>query len=118
MTQKVSKRKIGLRSHNRLVAKVIRITRVGAEERLVAVGFLQSGPYDLVITDINMPNINGLSLVKKIRGELDLKVPVIIITIMGKEADRDEGLSLGANSYLTKPFNAPNVVKTATELMQ
>lgn len=89
-----------------------------AEDGQIAVGFLQSGPYDLVITDINMPNMNGLSLVKKIRGELDLKVPVIIITTMGKEADRDEGLSLGANSYLTKPFNGPNVVKTATELLQ
>jgi two-component system chemotaxis response regulator CheY len=90
-----------------------------AEDGQKAVDVLQADDaYDLVITDINMPNMNGLSLVKKVRGDLGLQVPIIIITTMGKEVDRDEGLSLGANSYLTKPFNGPNVVKTASELLE
>ena len=90
-----------------------------AEDGQKAVDVLRADDaYDLVITDINMPNMNGLSLVKKVRGDLGLQVPIIIITTMGKEEDRDEGLSLGANSYLTKPFNGPNVVKTASDLLQ
>jgi two-component system chemotaxis response regulator CheY len=90
-----------------------------AEDGQKAVDVLQADDaYDLVITDINMPNMNGLSLVKKVRGDLGLQVPIIIITTMGKEEDRDEGLSLGANSYLTKPFNGPNVVKIASELLE
>ena len=91
---------------------------IEAEDGQKAVDVLRADDaYDLVITDINMPNMNGLSLVKKVRGDLGLQVPIIIITTMGKEEDRDEGLSLGANSYLTKPFNGPNVVKTASELL-
>ena len=90
-----------------------------AEDGQKAVDVLRADDaYDLVITDINMPNMNGLSLVKKVRGDLGLQIPIIIITTMGKEEDRDEGLSLGANSYLTKPFNGPNVVKTAFELLK
>ena len=65
-----------------------------------------------------MPNMNGLSLVNKVRSELELKMPIIIITTLGKEEDRDKGLLLGADSYLTKPFNSPNVVKTASDLLQ
>ncbi|MCJ7500155.1 response regulator [bacterium] len=79
---------------------------------------LQDEPFDLVITDINMPNMNGLSLVNRVRSELELKMPINIITTMGKEEDRDKGLLLGADSYLTKPFNGPNVVKTASDLLQ
>lgn len=88
-----------------------------AEDGLEAVKALQADTFDLVITDINMPNMDGLSLVQKVRSDLGLKVPMIIITTMGKETDRDMGLELGADSYLTKPFNGPNVVKTAESLL-
>lgn len=89
-----------------------------AQDGLEAIKIIQDEPFDLVITDINMPNMNGLSLVNKVRSELELKMPIIIITTLGKEEDRDKGLLLGANSYLTKPFNGPNVVKTASDLLQ
>ncbi|MDT8367258.1 MAG: response regulator [bacterium] len=89
-----------------------------AQDGLEAMEILQDAPFDLVITDINMPNMNGLSLVSKVRSELELKVPIIIITTMGKEEDRDKGLVLGADSSLTKPFNGPNVVKAASDLLR
>lgn len=88
-----------------------------AQDGLEALKALQAEPFDLVITDINMPNMDGLSLVQKVRNEMGLKIPMIIITTMGKEADRDKGLKLGANSYLTKPFQGPEVLKTATGLL-
>ena len=89
-----------------------------AQDGLEAIEFLQMESYDLVITDINMPNMDGLSLVNKVRGELELKIPIVIITTMGKEEDRDKGLALGANSYLTKPFNSTSVLKAALALLQ
>ncbi|MGD8353029.1 MAG: response regulator [Pseudomonadota bacterium] len=87
------------------------------EDGMEALQSLQTDTYDLVITDINMPNMDGLTLVRKIRTEVGLTVPIIIITTLGKEEDRDKGLELGADSYLTKPFNGPNVIKTASQLL-
>lgn len=60
---------------------------------------------DLVLTDINMPDINGLELLSFIRSNpLYRELPVIIISTEGSRKDIDRGLSLGANEYLVKPF--------------
>src|SRR5882724_2323200 len=70
-----------------------------------ALRLLPRGPYDLVITDINMPDINGLELISFIRrSELHKETPVLIISTQSSERDRARGLSLGANGYLIKPF--------------
>ncbi len=66
---------------------------------------LQKDRYDLVVTDMNMPLMGGAELVKKIRTELEQDVPIVILTTMGEEGDRDQGLALGANEYCTKPVN-------------
>ncbi len=60
---------------------------------------------DMVITDINMPDINGLELVSFIRNNVNYKgLPLIIISTEGSEKDRQKGLNLGADAYLVKPF--------------
>lgn len=60
---------------------------------------------DLVITDINMPDINGLELVAFVRGNDNYKnTPLIIVSTEGSERDRTKGLALGADAYLVKPF--------------
>jgi two-component system chemotaxis response regulator CheY len=82
-----------------------------------AVQNLDSDSFDLLITDINMPNMNGLSLVRKVRGDMNLSIPIIIVTTMGKEQDRDAGLELGANSYVTKPINGSVLIREATQLL-
>jgi two-component system, chemotaxis family, chemotaxis protein CheY len=76
-----------------------------AESGFVALKILPRARYDLIITDINMPDINGLELVRFIReSDVHKKTPLIIISTDGREVDRDRGLKLGANAYLIKPF--------------
>ena len=100
-----------------VLAKHLSCEITEAQDGLEAVEMLSKAAYDLVITDINMPNMNGLALTRKIRGELSLDVPIIIVTTMGKEKDRDKGLELGANSYVTKPIQAPGLIREAINLL-
>ena len=79
---------------------------VEASSGFEALRLLPRGPYDLVITDINMPDINGLELISFIRkSESHKTTPVLIISTQSSERDRARGLSLGANGYLIKPFS-------------
>jgi len=79
---------------------------VEASSGFEALRLLPRGPYDLVITDINMPDINGLELIAFMRrNELHKETPVLIISTQSSERDRARGLSLGANGYLIKPFS-------------
>ena len=76
-----------------------------------ALKLLPSTPFDLVITDINMPDINGLELIRFIRQNPQHKeTPLIIISTEGKERDRDKGLGLGANAFLVKPFQPEDLL--------
>ena len=78
---------------------------------------LLSDRFDLVITDINMPRMNGLSLIENIRKELLLRLPIVIVSTLGREEDRDTGLRLGADTYITKPINGSHLVKTVNDLI-
>ena len=65
---------------------------------------------DMLITDINMPNIDGIKLVKSIReNPLYSDLPIIILSSLSADEDIELGLSAGANSYLIKPFNAKRI---------
>jgi two-component system chemotaxis response regulator CheY len=75
--------------------------------------------FDLFITDLNMPDINGLELIRFIRDSAaHAKVPLLIISTDGREVDRDRGLKLGATDYLVKPFAPETLVETARRMMQ
>jgi two-component system chemotaxis response regulator CheY len=61
--------------------------------------------FDLIITDINMPDINGLELISFVRGHPQYKdIPLIIVSTESSEEDRKRGLALGASGYVVKPF--------------
>ena len=74
---------------------------------------------DLVITDINMPMMDGLKLISLIRGNPRTKlVPIIIVTTEGAEEDRKRGLALGANAYIPKPIQPSDLLKTIASLLE
>ena len=74
-----------------------------AENAAAARRRLQAQAIDLVVLDIMMPGEDGLSLCRELRATGD--VPVILLTALGEETDRIVGLEIGADDYLTKPFN-------------
>ena len=90
---------------------------VEAEDGEDAAQKLTEQRFDLLITDINMPRMNGLSLVSKVRGEMGMDLPIIIVTTMGKEEDRDKGLELGADFYVTKPVSGPSLLEAVSRLV-
>jgi len=80
---------------------------------------LAVGRYDIIVTDINMPIMDGLKLVKRVRSDPSHKdTPIVIITTEGSSEDRQRALQLGANAYITKPIQAPQVIATVKELLK
>jgi len=67
--------------------------------------FQEKGNYDVVLTDWNMPNMNGLELVKTIRAK-DKKIPIVMITTEGGKGEVITALKAGVNNYIVKPFSA------------
>jgi CheY-like chemotaxis protein len=83
-----------------------------------AVDKLSREPVDCVLTDINMPQMNGLDLINYIRSQhREPKLPIIVITTQGEEEARDKGMAQGANAYLTKPISGPKLVSLVKELL-
>ena len=81
-----------------------------------ALRILPRGRWDLVISDINMPDINGLELLAFVRrSDVHRATPVILISTQSSEKDRQRGLILGANAYLVKPFTSEQL---ATEVQR
>jgi excisionase family DNA binding protein len=73
-------------------------------------------PYDLLITDLKMPGIDGLTVVREAR-RLKADIPVIIITGFSTEASAIEAVNLGVSGYLTKPFRVPRVLAAAAKAL-
>ncbi len=79
---------------------------LSASDGMEALELLPQKPIDLVITDLNMPNVDGFELIRTIRENIDYRdVPIIILSSLDKKEDIDRGLKYGADSYLIKPFN-------------
>lgn len=83
-----------------------------ASSGLEAIEQLSLRPFDLVLLDLNMPDIGGIEVVEFIRAQDRLRsVPIIIVTTRGDEASRERALGAGATRYLTKPFT-PDVIQS------
>ena len=78
-----------------------------AEDGLKAWNLLSNNKYDVILTDWNMPNMNGLELVKKVRSAgTHQTTPIIMITTEGGKSEVITALKAGVNNYIVKPFNA------------
>lgn len=87
-----------------------------AKDGVEALTVFNANSFDLIITDINMPRMNGITLIKEIR-KLNATIPIIVLTTESAESMQKEALLQGANGWLTKPFNAPNLMELIEGLM-
>ena len=85
-----------------LEAEGYRVTHANRGEN--ALEFLWQEPFELVVLDLMLPGIDGIEVCRQIRKH-DPKLPVLMLTARSEDKDRIEGLSAGADDYLTKPFN-------------
>jgi len=73
-----------------------------AVEGFIGLERLKSGQYDVIILDLNLPDVSGYDVLQQIR--LFSNIPVIILTVSGEEEDIAKGFEMGANDYIVKPF--------------
>ena len=91
---------------------------VEAASGFEALRLLPREHFDLVVTDINMPDINGLELVAFVKGnDRYQSIPLVIVSTESSERDRDKGLELGADAYLVKPFEPEVLQEVARDLL-
>ena len=101
--------KIGLEE----MGYAVTIASEGAIGRKLAL----SGLFDLIITDVMLPDINGIAVCKAIREELP-QIPLIMLTALGTTDDKVEGFDAGANDYLVKPFDFRELYVRIRELLK
>lgn len=90
-----------------------------AASGFVALKILPGHTFDLIITDINMPDINGLELINFVKKHPTYKeTPLIIVTTEKSAEDRKKGIALGANEYITKPFNPEDLQNAVKRLIK
>ncbi len=101
------------------ISRIKTLKVVEADDGVDALKKLSQQRYDILITDINMPMLDGLKLVSMVRkDEVHKDIPIVIITTEGAQEDRQRALSLGANAYITKPIQAPQVIGKVKELLK
>jgi two-component system chemotaxis sensor kinase CheA len=89
-----------------------------AVDGVEAFTLLRTQPFDLVVSDVEMPRLNGFDLTAKIRAEKDLtKLPVVLVTALDSREDRERGIDVGANAYLVKSsFDQSNLLEAVQRL--
>jgi two-component system, chemotaxis family, chemotaxis protein CheY len=89
-----------------------------AASGLEAIERLSLQPFDLMVLDLNMPDIGGFEVLEFVRGQDRLRtVPIVVVTTRGDERSRDRALELGATRFMTKPFTPDGIVDVARDLL-
>jgi two-component system chemotaxis response regulator CheY len=92
---------------------------VATDRGFEALKLLPLHRFDLIITDIQMPDINGLELINFVKKNPNYRnTPLFIVTAEGREQDRARGLALGASEYLVKPVKAEDLVELLRRYLQ
>ncbi len=89
-----------------------------ADNGQTALELIQSEKPNLVFLDVMMPKMNGMDVCRKVKQELGLgDVFIVLLTAKGQELDRQKGQEVGANVYMTKPFDPEVILKKAKEVL-
>lgn len=89
-----------------------------AEDGKVALDLAKKGKYNLILADVNMPNMDGLSLIRALRAENDYKfTPMLMLTTEAGPEKKQEGKAAGATGWIVKPFNPEQLVATIRKVL-
>ena len=90
-----------------------------AVDGIDAITTLKTGDFDLIVSDIEMPRMDGFDLTAKIRGDERLdELPVVLVTALEKREDRERGIEVGANAYIVKSsFDQGNLLEVIRRLI-
>lgn len=89
---------------------------IEACDGLEAIDKVKKFPIDLIIMDVMMPNLDGISAVREIKKEYD--IPIIMLSARGEEYDKLYGFDSGADDYVTKPFSPKEIVARVTAVLK
>ena len=90
-----------------------------AEDGAAALVKLKGGEFDFVVSDINMPNMNGFELLRSIRADADLKtLPVLLVTAEAKKEDIITAAQIGASGYIVKPFTKATLEEKFNKIIE
>ena len=91
---------------------------IDAVDAVDALGKAKSGKFDLVLTDVNMPRMDGISLIKELRALSDYKfTPILMLTTESGVEKKGEGKSAGATGWIVKPFNPDQLLATIKKVL-
>nr|WP_163503041.1 response regulator [Halomonas socia] len=91
---------------------------VTAEDGESALKSVVDGAPDLILLDISLPGISGFDVLEQLRADpAHAKLPIIMLTAHGREVEREKGLALGADDYITKPFSTQALVDKVQGLL-
>ncbi|GLR64302.1 response regulator transcription factor [Marinospirillum insulare] len=83
-----------------------------------AMALVTENPPDLVLLDISLPGISGFEVLEQLRSQESFKrLPIVMLTAHGREVEREKGLALGADDYITKPFSTRQLVEKVQALL-
>ncbi len=101
------------------IEEIPELTVIAVGNGFEALKVLPQQTFDLIITDINMPDINGLEIVNFVKNHPSYRtIPMIIVSTEQSEEDIQKGLALGASAYVTKPFNPDELRKTVQGVLK
>ncbi len=90
-----------------------------AEDGAVALAMLKAGKYDFVVSDINMPNMNGFDLLKAVKADEQLRhLPVLMVTAEARKEDIVLAAQSGAAGYIVKPFTKATLEEKVQKILQ
>lgn len=90
-----------------------------AEDGAVAIQKLKGGKFQFIVSDINMPNMNGFELLRQVRADPELKeIPVLLVTAEAKKEDIINAAQCGASGYIVKPFTKATLEEKFTKIIE
>lgn len=89
-----------------------------AEDGMVGVSAVSSNAFDLIITDVNMPNLDGIGFIRQARAIPECRfIPIIVLTTESQQSKMQEGREAGATGWIVKPFSADKLIAVVRKVL-